>query len=340
MSSVTDPDTFRFTTLDESPMDDDSIIAAKITSRDLVQVLRVAEKAAFLCGDIIQATSGDIAVSKTKSNARDLVTESDVECQRIIRSTICQEYPQDYFLGEEDVEAGSEASIEALSSVLDSSASAEPTDDTRDRLLWIVDPIDGTTNFQAGLPMCAVSIGVVLVSKDKDVPSEVVVGVIYNPILNEITSAVKGKGSYLNGNRIHVTEGGNDEIELSDALINVGFPAVKDSTLQAASRAVGALATKVRGLRMIASASQVMCWVAQGKLSAYVSWDLNAWDVAAGMLIVEESCGHVTDFDGQRASISSRDLIVTCPEGMCIQEESPLARKILRVLSENDCLEY
>jgi myo-inositol-1(or 4)-monophosphatase len=188
--------------------------------------------------------------------------------------------------------------------------------------------------------MCAVSIGVVLVSKDKDVPSEVVVGVIYNPILNEITSAVKGKGSYLNGNRIHVTEGGNDEIELSDALINVGFPAVKDSTLQAASRAVGALATKVRGLRMIASASQVMCWVAQGKLSAYVSWDLNAWDVAAGMLIVEESSGHVTDFDGQRASISSRDLIVTCPEGMSIQEESPLARKILRVLSENDCLEY
>jgi fructose-1,6-bisphosphatase/inositol monophosphatase family enzyme len=83
-----------------------------------------------------------------------------------------------------------------------------------------------------------------------------------------------------------------------------------------------------------------MCWVAQGKLSAYVSWDLNAWDVAAGMLIVEESCGHVTDFDGQRASISSRDLIVTCPEGMGVQQESPLAQKILRVLSENNCLEY
>mmetsp|Transcript_18824 Transcript_18824/g.27718 ORF Transcript_18824/g.27718 Transcript_18824/m.27718 type:complete len:160 (+) Transcript_18824:276-755(+) len=159
-----------------------------------------------------------------------------------------------------------------------------------------------------------------------------------------MTSSIRGGGCFLNGKRLNSNEAQDDKIhkiegiKLNEALINVGFPAVKDSTLRASSRAVAALATKVRGLRMIASASQVMAWVAQGKLSAYISWDLNAWDVAAGMVIVEESGGKVSDFDGNRADVSSRDLIVTCNEGC--ENSFGLKDEIISILKENDCFEY
>ena len=176
------------------------------------------------------------------------------------------------------------------------------------KLLWICDPIDGTTNFQAGLPMFCVSIGVVSLENDEPV---VIAGVIYNPILNEMVTAVRGRGCYLNGERLQPRSAVPD---LSQALVNIGFPVSSPTTLKASATAVAAMATKVRGLRMIASASQVMSWVAQGKITAYVSWDLNAWDVAAGMVAVEEAGGFVAGFDGSRASISDRDLIVTCRE--------------------------
>jgi myo-inositol-1(or 4)-monophosphatase len=125
--------------------------------------------------------------------------------------------------------------------------------------------------------------------------------------------------------------------DLKQALVNVGFPVSSESTLRASSSAVAALATKVRGIRMIASASQVMAWVAQGKLNAYVSWDLNSWDVAAGMVIVEEAGGYIANFTGEKADIRSRDLIVTCREE---GEENIISKQIYDILKANDCLEY
>ena len=111
---------------------------------------------------------------------------------------------------------------------------------------------------------------------------------------------------------------------------------VKESTLLLSSRAVAALATKVRGLRMIACASQVISWVAQSKMNAYVSWDLNAWDVAAGMLIIEESGGKVININGESANITSRDLIFTCDEG----KKSILQDQLRGVLVESGCEDY
>lgn len=141
--------------------------------------------------------------------------------------------------------------------------------------------------------------------------------------LGEIASAVRERGCYLNNKRFghprsNHTENDNSQQSqptsiLSQSLINVGFPVAKESTLRASSRAVAALATKVQGLRMIASASQVMAWVAQSKIASYFSWDLNSWDVAAGMVIVEEAGGLVSNFDGTKADISSRDMIITAP---------------------------
>ena len=303
------------------------------TSRDMQKVIQVAEEAAFKVTKLMMETSGNIAVSKTKMNAADLVTESDIECQRIIKETISHHFPKDNFLGEEDLDAGSTASINGLSSAL-SNAVQDDDDNARDKLLWIVDPIDGTTNFQAGLPMFCVSIGIVAIDEHNE--PVVVGGVIYNCVLNEMVSAVKGRGCYINGEKMKPRAASSD---LKQALINVGFPVSSEGTLRASSRAVAALATKVRGVRMIASASQVMSWVAQGKLNSYVSWDLNSWDIAAGMVIVEEAGGFISNFEGVKATITDRDLIVTCKQDDD-GDSAPLSKQILDILTEYDCLKY
>ena len=173
-------------------------------------------------------------------------------------------------------------------------------------------------------------------------------GVIYNPALGEMTSAVRGRGCYLNNERI-----GNsivrkcDEEEdqqprkslIGESLVNVGFPVCRECTLLASSRAVAALATRVRGLRMVACASQTMAWVAQSKFNCYFSWDLNAWDVAAGIVVIEEAGGSVSNFDGTRADVTSRDMILTChPERR--GEEGLLRDEILQVLNDSNSIRY
>jgi myo-inositol-1(or 4)-monophosphatase len=210
-----------------------------------------------------------------------------------------------------------------------------------------------------GLPLFCVSIGVV-----SKVSEQIVVGVIYNPLLDEMVYAVRGEGCYVNGEKI-LSGGEEKSIRLHEGLISVGFPGAKESTLRVASRAIGALATKAKGLRMIACASQVMSWVAQKKINAYVSWDLNSWDICAGMLIVEESGGYIRDMNGNKATIKSRDLIITCRgaltsnasiatnnstsgstgtevrSGLHVPEaENSLHYELLKVLTENQCLTY
>ena len=187
--------------------------------------------------------------------------------------------------------------------------------------------------------MFCCSIGVMSMSSEDKKP-EVIVGVIYNPILNEMMSAIRGKGCHINGKLLQSRISENDDgagIKLRESLVNVGFPVYSKATLDVSSKAVYTLATKVRGLRMIASASQVMCWVAQGKFNAYFSWDLNAWDIAAGMLIIEESGGYLCNFDGTKADITSRDIIMTCNEG---NEKHELSEELRLILRENGCHEY
>jgi len=358
-----------YTTLDDSI----NTTTTTTTSRNLQHILHTIEYAAYTAGKVALSTSGQIAIKSTKANIRDLVTESDVKCQQLIREIIEGEFPQDLFLGEEDVDlsggdssCASSAALDAVLSGDGGSLSFDDGDDAcnnddgngeeEDRLLFIVDPIDGTTNFQAGLPIYAMSIGVVALPSSSSSSSspEVVAGVIFNPTLGEMTSAVRGRGCYLNNRRLQPPQQQQHELPprtsiLNQSLINVGFPISKESTLQASSKAVAALATKVRGLRMVACASQAMAWVAQSKFNAYFSWDLNGWDVAAGIVIVEESGGLVSKMvvddgagDGMtssRAGVETRDMIITCP---CERrgEEGLLRDELIEVLKENDCLEY
>jgi myo-inositol-1(or 4)-monophosphatase len=221
-----------------------------------------------------------------------------------------------------------------------------------------------------GLPIYAISIGAVSIpsaGNDGVSKPEVVAGVIYNPALNEMTSAVRGRGCYLNNVRIRprmastaslIDNTTNDkgikqkQSILSQSLINVGYPIKSASTLQVSSRTISALSTQVRGLRIMACASQTMAWVAQSKFDAYIGWDLNAWDVAAGLVIVEESGGHVCNFDGTRADITSRDMIILCGsnrrhpgDAACndeveTDEDRTLKDALIQVLKANNCVEY
>lgn len=339
MRDLQSDDTFTYTTLDD--IDESSQERKPSCRRDLKRVLQTIERAAYGAGEIALSTAGKIAVKSTKANARDLVTESDVECQHLIREIIQKEFPDDVFLGEEGIDLSGDSSA-ASSDALKDAMGIAGRSDSKDRLLFVVDPIDGTTNFQAGLPIYAMSIGVVSLSGKTP---EVVAGVIYNPTLGEMMSAVRGRGCYLNNVRIDPVPRNNDHKEkprstmLSQSLVNVGFPVCKESTLLVSSRAVNALATKVRGLRMVACASQAMAWVAQSKFDSYFSWDLNAWDIAAGMVIVEESGGLVSNFDGTKADISSRDMVITCrPESR--REEGLLRDELIEVMRDNKCIEY
>jgi len=340
-----DDSSFEYTTLDDGHRGS-SKRQSTTCRRDLQHVLNTIEKAAYSAGKIALSTAGRIAVKSTKANTRDLVTESDLACQRLIEKIVMEEFPDDVFLGEEGIDiGGGDAAIASSDALRKALGIAREGDVNLDRLIFVVDPIDGTTNFQAGLPMYAVSIGVVSLAGSEP---EVVAGAIYNPALGEMTSAVRGGGCYLNNIRIDPTvppvdnrqrEPRRQTTVLSQSLVNVGFPVCKESTLQVSSRAVTALATRVRGLRMVACASQAMAWVALSKFDAYFSWDLNAWDIAAGMVIVEESGGSVCNFDGTRADVSSRDMIITCrPES--VGEEGLLRDELIEVLRDNDCLEY
>lgn len=182
-------------------------------------------------------------------------------------------------------------------------------------------------------------------------------------MLDEMVSAIRGEGCYINGEKL-LSGVEEKSIRLYEGLVNVGFPGAKESTLRVASRAIGALATKAKGLRMIACASQVMSWVAQKKINAYISWDLNSWDICAGMLIVEESGGYISDMYGNKATIKSRDLIITCSGALpssastatnnstggntgtersvflVLEAENSLHYELLKVLTENKCLNY
>lgn len=302
-------------------------LGKEVSALDWQHVRLIAEDAARHAGVIMKQTTGRISVMDTKANVKDLVTESDVACQQIIQQIVESVYPDSIFLGEEDVASGREASVTALEQAIATGNSGDA-----ERLVWIVDPIDGTTNFQSGIPLFAASIGVLSVSPNAENP-ELRVGVIFNPILDEMISAVQNEGAFLNGKPLESSSG--DGCPLHESMVNVGFPISSEGTLRASSRACAALSTKVRGMRMIASAAQVLSWVAQDKVQAYVSWNLNAWDIAAGMLIVQEAGGKLLNFDGTDADVTSRDMVMCSPSG-----GETLGKEILQILEDKDCLEY
>jgi myo-inositol-1(or 4)-monophosphatase len=204
-----------------------------------------------------------------------------------IKETILATFPDHDFLGEEDVPPGKEASALALEVKLKNLA---------DRWLWIVDPIDGTTNFVHGMPLCMPSIAATY-------NGEVMVGVIYDCHRDELFTAVKGRGAYMNENKISV--GVQDTLD--DAIVAMGSPPAIES-LQMSLKGITALMPKVRTIRMLGSAALMLAWVANGRLTCYWEYDLSSWDISAGALLIQEAGGKFTDLTGNDFTLRTRKI--------------------------------
>lgn len=202
----------------------------------------------------------------SKLNEADIVTAADKASEAIIVKSIKHLYPSHSILSEE--------------------MGAENHDG---EYRWIIDPLDGTTNFSAGIPIFAVSIGI----EHNGVP---VVGVVYDPVLDELFTAVKGQGAFLNGAPIHVKENNR----LDRAVVSTGFPVDKnvnpDNNLDNVSRVL----PLVRGMRRLGSAAMDICYVAAGFTDAYWEMNLHDWDVAAALLILDEAGGESYRFRDNR----------------------------------------
>ncbi len=172
-------------------------------------------------------------------------------------------------------------------------------DSSQSDFLWIVDPIDGTTNFVHGMPLSVPSIAVAY-------KGEVVAGVIFDPHRNELFTAIKGKGAYMNGQIIQV----GFQNELAESVIGMGSPPAEDS-ISMSLKGAEALMFVVHSLRMLGSAALMLAWVACGRLTCYWEFDLSCWDVCAGALLVEEAGGHVSDLGGKEFSLTSRKICAT-----------------------------
>jgi myo-inositol-1(or 4)-monophosphatase len=206
-----------------------------------------------------------------KKGPIDLVTAADLEAEREFRDLIAERFPAHCVLGEE-AGAGAEAAVAAIAPA---------------PVRWIIDPLDGTTNFAHGVAFFCVSIAL-------EIRGAVELGVVYDPIAEELFTAERGGGAWLNGARMHVS----DTRELVDALLCTGFPYTVRERRRRQVEVFAAFLGEARAVRRLGSAALDLCHVAAGRFDGFWEEHLQPWDVAAAALIVQEAGGRLTRYDG------------------------------------------
>jgi len=229
--------------------------------KQLEEYLKVALDAADTAAALVVEKWAQKKNVQFKGSAVDLVTEVDVQVEKLIVATLQSAFPTHKFLGEEGEK-------HALTD--------EPT--------WVIDPIDGTTNFVHGYPFICICIGL-------SINKQVQVGVVHNPVLNEKFAAYKGGGAFLNGKRIHVSE--TEDITHASVSSNIGYGRGAESINFYLSNIRHLLEHKVQAFRASGSAAALMCDVACGRSECYYEWGIQSWDIAAASVIVEEAGGVV-----------------------------------------------
>jgi myo-inositol-1(or 4)-monophosphatase len=224
---------------------------------------------------ILKHFNGPFSVSH-KDGVNNLVTEVDQAAEKLITQVIKSAFPDHGIVGEEYGEHDMEA-----------------------RYKWIVDPIDGTVNFAHGIPLCCTSIGLM----DGD---QLIMGAVYNPMMNELFFAEKGKGAFLNDRAISVSQ----KNDFSKAFLVTGFPYHFPEGKNPFS-IFERLVTAGIPVRRLGSAALDLCWVACGRFDGFWEYNLNPWDLAAGYLIVEEAGGKVTDFKNSSYTIWDKETLAT-----------------------------
>ncbi|MEQ8964291.1 MAG: inositol monophosphatase family protein [Azospirillaceae bacterium] len=215
----------------------------------------------------------------SRKGPADFVSNADRDAEKILREELAKARPKFGFLLEESGAVAGESGQR-----------------------WIVDPLDGTTNFLHGVPQWAISIGA-------EENGQIVAGVVYNPVSDELFWAEKGQGAFLNDRRIRVSA----RKRMVDALIGVGAPFAGRGDADQVAAEFAAVMPKVAGIRRFGAASLDLAYVAAGRLDGFWETGLSPWDVAAGMILITEAGGFVTEIDGGRKPMENASLLAGTP---------------------------
>jgi myo-inositol-1(or 4)-monophosphatase len=244
-------------------------------------ILTVATKAAREAGRIINKASNDVNALKVQSkDFNDFVSEVDHAAEQAIIDTLKYAYPDHGFLGEESGKSNAEAEN-----------------------IWIIDPLDGTTNFLHNFPVYCVSIAL----QQKGVLTQ---AVIYDPVRNDLFTATKGRGAFLNDKRIRVA----NRSKLQASLIATGFPFRDFTHLDTYLAMLKDMIKNTTGIRRPGSAALDLAYMAAGYTDGFFEIGLSSWDVAAGGLIVQEAGGMVGDFEGNESWLDTGNIVAANPK--------------------------
>jgi len=241
-------------------------------------MLHVAIEAALEAGKFLKMNVGKIRHLEHKGGQpTNLVTEIDKKSEQLIVSKIKQQFPHHDFLCEE-------------------SGATEMNSEYR----WIIDPLDGTTNFAHGLPLYSVTIGL-------EYQGEIILGVVYDPNHDDLFTAEKGKGAWLNKRRIEVSK----HSKLIDSLIVTGFPYTVNQNPDLALSHFRNFLVESQAVRRLGSAAIDLAYVACGRFDGFFEGQLNAWDMAAGVLLVTEAGGKWTDYRGYPSTVYNKQMLAS-----------------------------
>jgi myo-inositol-1(or 4)-monophosphatase len=245
-------------------------------------MLNTAIKAAREAGEIITYHASKIdQLDVQQKGVNDFVSEVDKKAEEQIIFLLKKAYPEHSILGEESGQHYVEGSDYE----------------------WIIDPLDGTTNYLYGIPHYAVSIALLYKGRLK-------VGVVYDPIKDEMFSAARGEGARVNNRRLRVSE----RTSLENALLTTGFPYKPDQDVPLYIKTLEALLPNTAGIRRPGSASLDLAYVAAGRFDGFWEFKLNSWDIAAGVLIVQEAGGLVGDLVGGNSHMKTGDILAASPK--------------------------
>jgi myo-inositol-1(or 4)-monophosphatase len=255
---------------------------------------RLAIEAARAAGALLLSELASARRIAFKGAPTNLVTEMDARAEALILGRVREAFPDDAILSEEMGGA-----------------------DGRSGRRWIVDPLDGTTNYAHGLPLFAVSIGL-------EVEGRVALGVVYDPAHGELYVAERGAGAFVNDRKLEVSRA----TTLNESLLATGFPYDIRETDDNNLREYAAFSVRAQGARRLGSAVLYLAWVAAGRLDGYWELRVGAWDLAAGSLLVEEAGGRVTGLDGSPLDLERPSVLAS--NGIIHAEMLSVLREVRR----------
>lgn len=244
-------------------------------------MLNIAVKAARRAGSLINRAALEGGFEVHAKNRNDFVTQVDKAAENAIIDIIRRAYPEHSFLAEES----------------GASAGAQP------EFLWVIDPLDGTTNYIHGFPQYCVSIAL----EHKGVLTQ---AVVYDPAKNELFTASRGRGAFLDDRRMRVTKCA----QLADALVGTGFPFKEFERIDRYMRQLRMLMSTAAGVRRAGAAALDLAYVAAGRLDAFWETGLSRWDMAAGALLIQEAGGLVSDLDGTAEFLDRGEIAAATPK--------------------------